>query len=424
MKESAVKTGSFKGIDFYFIKADRFKTSSVSVFFKDSLTRENVSGNALLPAVLRRGCEGFPSTRHIAGRLEELYGASFDCGVVKKGECQVMMFFVESVADKYTREKESLLANVFRLLYRILASPVKEGGVFKREYLEQEKNSLRDLIEGRVNDKVSYAVERCLETMCEKEPYGIYEYGSVDDLKAITADSLYAHYLDFMAGLPVDVFVCGRAEDRVMEEIRDLMGQLERREPKRVETGSSSPAVQAGERELAERMDVNQAKISLGFRTNTFPGEEDYYRLLVYNAILGGGVHSKLFQNVRERESLVYYIFSRLEKFKGLLVVSGGTEGRNLEKTRRVILKQMEEIARGNISPMELEAAVRSIRTGLETLKDNQVSMVDFYFSQAVSGGKDTLDSLIEKVERVKEEDVVSVSKKIRLDTVYYLLPK
>jgi len=47
---------------------------------------------------------------------------------------------------------------------------------------------------------------------------------------------------------------------------------------------------------------------------------------LVYNSILGGGLHSKLFQNVREKAGLAYYAFSRLEKFKGLMVVSCGIE--------------------------------------------------------------------------------------------------
>ena len=68
-------------------------------------------------------------------------------------------------------------------------------------------------------------------------------------------------------------------------------------------------------------------------------------------------MHSKLFQNVREKEGLAYYVFSRLEKFKGLMVISSGIEIENKDKTIEIINKQLEDIAKGNITEYEYEAA-------------------------------------------------------------------
>jgi len=169
---------------------------------------------------------------------------------------------------------------------------------------------------------------------------------------------------------------------------------------------------------------VNQGKLCLGFRTNTPPGSKDYYKLLVYNSILGGGLHSKLFQNVREKAGLAYYAFSRLEKFKGLMVVSCGIEIKNKDKALEIIYKQLDEIKNGNISDYEYEASIKSIETGIKSLKDIQLQIVDFYLSQYIAETDDTPDDVIENVKKVTKKDVVDIAERIKLDTVYFLTSK
>ena len=122
--------------------------------------------------------------------------------------------------------------------------------------------------------------------------------------------------------------------------------------------------------------------------------------MMVYNGILGGGIHSKLFQNVREKASLAYYAFSRLEKFKGLMVISSGIEMKNKDKALEIILQQLEEIKKGNISDYEFESTMKTIETGIKSLKDSQMQIVDFYLSQAVAGTKDSFDDIIDKGEK------------------------
>jgi len=174
-------------------------------------------------------------------------------------------------------------------------------------------------------------------------------------------------------------------------------------------------------KDVTEKLNVNQGKLSLGFRTNTSPDSSDYYALVVYNGILGGGIHSKLFQNVREKASLAYYVFSRLEKFKGLMVVSSGIEIENRDKALGIILEQLEQIKAGNISDYEYETTLNVIETGIKSLKDNQISIVDFYLSQTVAGTNDDFSSFIEKIRKVKREDVIRIAEKIKLDTIYFL---
>lgn len=418
--EKLNKVGSFDGIDIYTIKSDKFKTNTINIFFHDNLSRENAAKNALLPAVLRRGCSRFPTFQDIALYLEELYGAAFDCGVTKKGEMQIIQFYIDYVSDRYTGENTRLFEKAFDLLYEIIASPVLEEGSFKKEYVEQEKENLRKLIESRVNDKMQYAIEKCLEEMCREEPFGIYDYGSVEDLKPIDDKILYDHYTNFLRTLPISVYITGNVDESEVDYAVKKLSGIKRASIKKIETCNVEKEV-VEVRNITENMPVNQSKLSLGFRTNTSPCDEDYYSLVVYNGILGGGVHSKLFQNVREKESLAYYAFSRLEKFKGLMVISSGILSENKDKTIRIIKEQLENISKGNISDYEFDSTIKTIETGMRSLMDSQLQIVDFYLSQSIVNTHDDFESFIEKVKKVTKDDVVRVAGKIKLDTIYFL---
>jgi Predicted Zn-dependent peptidases len=418
--EKAKKIDSFMGIDIFKIETNKFKTNSINFFFLDNLTRKNVTINALIPAVLRRGCKSFPTFRDIAMRMEELYGASFDCSISKKGECQIIQFYTEFMSDTYSPKNVNLFENIFSLLYEIINEPIVENGVFKEEYLVQEKENLRKLIEGRINDKMQYVVERCYEEMCKDEPFGLYEYGYTSDLQGIRAVELYGKYKQMLENYPMMVYLSGNLDDRNVDLVIKSLKSLKRdtiNKVNRVKIDNKDIKV----KNITDKMNVTQGKLTMGFRTNTDSSTRDYYSLVVYNGILGGGIHSKLFQNVREKASLAYYAYSRVEKFMGLMVISSGIDLKNKEKAQEIILKQLEEIKKGNVSDYEYEATIKSMETGVKSMLDSQMQIVDFYLSQAVSGTEDTFDTLLQNLLKVTKQDIIDVSKRIQLDTVYFL---
>lgn len=418
--EQALKIASFNGIDIYKISTGKFKTSSINFFFQDNLTRENVTKNALLPAVMRRGCEAYPTFRDIAMQLEKLYGASFDCGVTKKGERHIIQFYTEFLSQQFIPDGTDSFTAAFDLLFNIITRPAFENGRFKEDYLAQEKDKLRMLIESRVNDKMQYSVERCLEEVCKNEPYGIYDYGFVEDLEAISSEELAKHFMEVLQTYPLQVYLTGSISGRQMDAVVDRLYKMVRRNLRPLCSGFSK--IQSTEvRHVTETMSITQGKLCLGFRTNIAPDSKDFQTLMVYNGILGGGIHSKLFQNVREKAGLAYYAYSRLEKFKGLMVISSGIEFKNKDKALEIILKQLDEIKNGAITEQELEATVKNMETGIKSLGDSQMNIVDFYLSQMVSGTNDNFNDVIEKVKSVTPDEVVRIASHITLDTVYFL---
>ncbi|QNU65725.1 insulinase family protein [Ruminiclostridium herbifermentans] len=411
------------GIRVFNIKTNKFKTNTINVFFQDDLNVNSVSLNALFPSVLRRGCKGLPTIKEINLYLEDLYGAIFDCGIAKKGERQIMQFYFEYLSDKYTFNSSSNFEKAFEFLINIIFNPVLQDGTFNEQYVELEKSNLKMLVEGRTNDKVQYAQERCHELMCKDEPFGLYEYGSIDQIERITSDELYKHYKEKVSTLPIDIFVTGELNDKDIDLMKGRLKSIKRTAQKALSTSIVKKFVDKVSY-FEDKMDVNQGKLSLGFRTNITAKEDDYYSLLVYNGILGGGMHSKLFQNVREKAGLAYFVFASLEKFKGLMVIESGIDIKEKDHAKELILKQLEDIQAGKISDYELNATIKAIETGILSLKDSQLQIVDFYLSQLIAGTHDTMENVIEKTKNVSKQDVVNVSKKILLDTVYFLTAK
>jgi predicted Zn-dependent peptidase len=239
-------------------------------------------------------------------------------------------------------------------------------------------------------------------------------------LEAINEQNLYEHYKYFVESLPMLVYITGEIEEAQLKKVIDALGAIKRGNIKGIPPGDTTKSAQTVKNEV-EKMSVNQGKLSLGFRTNTGPSEADYYNLIVYNTILGGGIHSKLFQNVREKESLAYYAFSRLEKFKGLMVVSSGIEIGNKDKAQDIILKQIEDIKSGKISDYEFDSSMNTIETGIKSIMDGQLQIVDFYLSQEIAKNPDDFQGMIDNIKKVTRQDVVRVAEKIQLDTVYFL---
>jgi len=417
---SVVKLGQKDGISFFHVKSEKFKTVRIDIFILDPLNKARATQNALIPYILRRGCRRYPTQQELALRLEELYGAAINVAVHKKGEYQLIQLSAGFVSDRFTVNGTKLFEEAGNLLFEVLTDPVTENNMFSEDYFDQERENLIQRIRSRVNNKMYYALQRCMEEMCKDEPFAVYEDGDEENARALTNEEVMARYKELLSRCPVYVYISGNVSDIELER---YIGKFET-----VERGNliNLPGIQVKKevkevRHIEEPMDVSQGKLCIGFRTQIEANNPEYYPLVIYNGILGGGVQSKLFQNVREKESLAYSAFSSLERFKGLLVAVCGIEISQREKAERIIMNQFKAIENGDISDYEMEATKMSFVTGLKSMQDSQGGMVDFYLSQHLSGEYNSVESFIEKLMAVTKEDVVRVSEKISRDTVYFL---
>ncbi len=401
------------------IKDDKFKTNLINFYFKRPLDRKEVTYNALLPMVLQRGTNTYPTSKELSKKLEDLYGAYVSGDTTKKGEMQIIRFSM-SIVDETFLLDEGILREGINLMNNILTNPILEEDRFLKKYVEQEKENLKTRINNRINDKMKYAVDRCIEIMCEDEKYSIYEYGNIDDLDKITPIDLYSHYKKIISSSPLDIIAVGNMNHNNLKEI--FLNELE------INMNSADHLENKIEevtpfaiKEVKETMDISQGKLTLGYRTNIFHNNKLYPALMLYSSILGGGAHSKLFIKVREEESLCYYVFSKVEKYKGIMLISSGIEIENFEIAKSVIDDQVIEMRKGNITEQEINYGKKSIINSIREFKDSSDSLSEYVYGQLFSNNIESMEELIAKIQSVSKDEIIEVAKKIKLDTVYFL---
>ena len=408
-----------KNVNLTLIPESKFKTNLVSVFISRRLNREEVTKNALLPAVLKSGCSKYKTISQLTDREEELYGAYLSAGISKRGENQILGFSILSVNEKYLDEK--ILGQSIELLNEVINNPLVVDGGFNEEYLKIEKEIRKDIIIGIINDKANYAMNRATEIMFEGEPYSISGRGYVEDLDSINGVNLYEHYKKVLKTSPIEIIVEGEFDE---DEVVDLIKQkftFERGEIIDIPKSEYYKEVEEV-KQIHETMDIAQGKLVMGYRCNVdYLDKQKYYSLLLGSRILGGGADSKLFINVREKESLCYTIYSTIQKNKSVMFICSGIEAENYDKTISLIKKQLQSIKDGDITETEILNAKIGFIDSLNSLNDEIGRVSDFYFSQYIAKDNSSIEEIKDIINNVTKEDIIEAVKDVELDTIYFL---
>lgn len=412
-----------QGITIHKINTNKFKTNLFAIFLTSKLNKEDVTKNALLTAVLRRGTSKMPTQEEISKNLENMYGASFDCGVEKTGDNHVLKFYLESINNEFLPSEENLSKECIDILIDIVFNPIIENGAFKQEYVDGEKENLKQIIEGKIDNKAKYALDRCIEEMYKDEPYGVYKYGYIDDLGKITASNLYEYYQEFIKRVKIDIFVSGDLNNNIINEIKEnetIMQLNERNAEYNVNKENGEKTRIQEPNVVSESMQIAQGKLILGLDVLDNKKESKYSTSL-YNIILGGSANSKMFQNVREKASLAYTAGSTYLRQKDNIFIKCGIDIPNYEKTVELIKEQLTQMKNGEFTDEDIENAKTLVDASVGSISESQDSEITYYFSQELSDEFVSTEDYINKINNVSKEQIVEVANKIQINTIYFL---
>ena len=410
------------GIKLHTIKTEKFKTNLIAVMLTTKLDRKNVTKNALIPAVLRRGTKFMQTQEEINKKMEDMYGASFDCGLDKTGDNQILKFYMETVNNEFLpQDAENMIKSSIEKIFEIIFNPYLENGVFKKEYVEQEKENIKQIIDGKIDSKARYALDRCIEEMYKNEPFGLYKFGYVEDLKDINEKNLYEYYLELIETCKIDIYISGIVDENIHNIIKqnENIEKLQERKPDFKEFELTKKENEEA-KEIQESMEITQGKLIIGLDVNILD-KDARYKIMIYNSLLGGSANSKLFQNVREKASLAYTASSSYYRFKNNIFINCGIDIPNYEKTVEIIKQQIEDMQNGKFTDEEIENAKKGIIATIKTIDDEQDTEITYYFGQELSGTKTSLEEYIENIQKVNKSDVLEVAKQISINTIYFL---
>ncbi|TSB46464.1 EF-P 5-aminopentanol modification-associated protein YfmF [Alkalicoccobacillus porphyridii] len=411
---------SHQGIRVHVMKTDKYKTTTFMVMLRAPLEKDTVSKRALLPHVLQGGTKQWPTRQKLRVHLDDLYGARLSGDVRKSGEQHVISFFMDVANERYLKEKTSLLGNALDVLSDVLLHPFTENNGFAKDVVESEKRTLKQRIESVYDDKMRYANMRATEVMCKGEPYAIPAFGDKESVDAITAQDLYDYYQSILKTDGIDLYVVGDVDEKQVSEQVHSLFQLSQPAPQK-QVSVPAPVAVDEVKVVHENQDIKQGKLNMGFRTHTQYGDSDYAAMQVFNGLYGGFTHSKLFVNVREKESLAYYAASRLESHKGILMVMAGIEFEKYDRAVEIINEQFEKMKQGDFTESEIDQTKSMLRNQLLEAADSASGQIELNYRQQLSAADDTVEDLLKQIEQVSKEDIIQAGKKCELDTIYFL---
>ncbi len=411
------------GISYNYLQTSRFKTGYFSVNFILPLSRETVAYYALLPRVLRCGCRSLPDRRSIVRRLEALYGADICARHYGRGDKQIISFSADFLDNAYLPQDEpiNVMQETLSVLRDLILDPLLENGSFREEYVQLECRNCADAVRTMINNKQQYAIHRCMIQMCRGETIGIPILGTVEDFASIDQGSLLACYRAMLAEAQVEIFYVGSAcVEEVEKRSAAIFDGVSRTWSGNTRSGKRVCHADRV-REIEEETSAVQGKLVLGFRTGEAESERERFAYSLMNEVYGGSPSSKLFINVREKNSLCYSCFSTTDLLKGVMLAVAGIENENKEKTVQEILLQLDKTAHAEISEEELHCAKQSLANGYKSLYDSAEGLEVWYLRRILGGHILPPEEAAAHIMQLTAADVAAVAAKISLDTVYFL---
>lgn len=404
------------------LKTDKFKNCVVSITIPLNLD-EKVTDYNLIAAILKRGCMKYKSTKEIWSFLQDNYGSVFDIIISKKGEKLILNFYIQFLDNKYALFNEDLFRESVNFLKEIITAPLIENGLFNEEYFQQEKENLKILINSRIDDKDEYSIERSTEICCRGEAYEIYKYGTIERLNQIENKDLAALWKEILSQNHMIFTYCGDIEKQNFKSIiNDCFGNLVNNiRYDDIISPDNKVNLNNKVKEETEKMKVNQGKLTLCYKTGVTVKDDSYFGMIVMNSILGGGTHSKLFNEVREKNSLAYYIYSFIEKFKGLMLITCGIDEANYGKAKDLIFEQIETIKRGEITEKEIEYSKRKLKNDLMSVMDSQYYYSDYVSTLRAFDAKITLEEIIKSIDKVSLKDIIEAANSLKLGSIFFI---
>ena len=410
-----------KGVSLHIRQTAQFKTVNFSIKWRAPLNEETAAQRTVLSNVLQHSNEKFPTSASYRSYLDDLFGTVLYFDTAKRGQEHTVLLNVETVNDQYLSHG-NVLNEVIDLIHEAIFKPNFENGVFKESIVNREKEMVIQRIQSIFDDKSRYAQKRLTEIIRPNSAASFSANGNIEAVKAITPQSLTKTYEDMLANDVIDIYVVGDINIEEMTKQLKAAFPFADRDAHQTTKEDTTPA--NVEPYTKETQEMKQGKLHIGYSTPVRFGDKDFPIMQIFNGIFGGYAHSKLFMNVREKESLAYYASSSYASQYGLLFVVSGIEPANEEKARQLIADQLKVMQNGEITDLELAQTKAMLINQLKEALDSPRGQIEIFDQYKALDEPFNLDTWTARWQSVSKEDVQKVAQDIKLEATYFLCGK
>ena len=416
------KTYKCNSYNIHTIKTDRFKTVHMEIIFRKNIVKEELVNYAFLVDMLMESSKNYPKRKDVITKLEELYKLVVYGTTVKTGNVLNSNFMADFIDPKFIDE-EDYLENVIKFIFEMLMNPNATNEEFDLKEFNFVKERLKREIKSIDENPFKSSMRKAIEAMDKSSVTAFPLMGSVEELDDITPSSLYKYYKKLFKDNTCDIFIIGNVDsDNIVSLIQKyfkhryintnkLLLRVDNKEKKKVTT----------KEDVSENLQANLVMI---YNIGELPEVERHVTMQVFNYIFGsGGLTSKLYKRIREENSLCYNISTLYLKYDELIAIHISLDTANVKKAISLVKKCLKEMQTGEFLESDLEDAKKSISLALDLTSDNNSSLLNNYVFHEFDN-LPLIDERKKSLAKLTKEDVVNVSRKLKLNTIYVLKGK
>ncbi|HEY8909628.1 MAG TPA: pitrilysin family protein [Desulfosporosinus sp.] len=279
------------------------------------------------------------------------------------------------------------------------------NSLFDEKEIEKEKNVVIEEIKMYEDSPDELIHDIFSEHVWSDHPLGKPILGTEESIRSLSREKIMTFLSEHYAPDNLVIAVAGKIKhDEVVAKLATQFGTFKRGGRRVLE---ETPKGQTVER--YQKKDTEQMHILLGV-----PGlgqdDDDIYAMHIFNNILGGGLSSRLFQEIREQRGLAYSVYSYHSTYvdTGLFAIYAGTSPKNTKEVIECILQEVMAIKRNGVTAGELERTKAQIKGGLYLGLESVSSRMSRIGKTELTYNRVLLpEEVIEKLEKVTLEDVL-----------------
>ena len=397
------------------ITTKKFKTTRIHVTFANELNKDTVTKRSILPYLMHVVSKKHDSREKMSKYLENMYAANFNVGVSRIGKTHFISFELSIINDNYTFNNELLFNKSLNFLNEVIFNPY-----FNKQIFKEESRLLKEHYASIYSNKMKYAIKEMRNIMFKNEIYKIDPLGNEEDLNKIEFSELESVYNNMINNDLITISIIGDIDLFEVEELIENTFKFKSRSfvPTLLDTETKSFNKVAN---ITKIIDVNQAKLVIGYRNNTHYLSENYYKMLVFNVLFGASSESMLFKEIREEKGLVYFINSSYDPYKGVVFISAGINAKDYDDVIKTIESIVNNIIEMNYNDDLLHTTKTIINNRLIESLDSNGGLISRLFRNSLFGIDFNIEFIKKEILKVTKRDISNMAKKLRLDTVYLL---
>ena len=408
-----------KGVHLHFIQSEKFKTNKIKVRFSAPMSEKTIAGRVLTASMLETSNALYPTSQAFREKLANLYGANYSTSLSRRGLVHYLDINLSFVRDQFLSRKNMLADEILDFLKASLFFPLSNGQAFDTKTFEIEKRNVLTDLEAEIENHFYHAHRELNNLFYDLPEMRIPRVATIELVEKETAETSFAAFQQMLTQDQIDFFFIGDFNEiAVREKIQEFQFS-EREQPLQLSYQQNYSNIT---REKLEQRDVHQSIVELAYHFSSQYGDRSHLPLIVLNGLLGGFAHSKLFVNVREKESLAYTISSSFDIFSGLMRIYAGIDRANRTKTIALINRQILDLKRGHFTDEELEQTKNMLKNSILLAQDRQNTLIERAFMSSVLGKKFlSLEAWLKALENVSKADLIEAAQQLKLQAIYFM---